>query len=74
MFKLIIDTVKQYLKTKRIYGQLIKAPFDTHYIYGLLELSGKDCTIEIIKPDTTRITIRKNKLQQAVSEKEYYKL
>jgi hypothetical protein len=73
MIKLIRDTIKEYLKQKKLYKQLLKSPFDYNYLYGLVQASQKDVIIQIQLPDTSIITIRRNGPGKVNTELDYYK-
>ena len=73
MYKLLAETLKEYLKTKKLYKQMLKAPFNYHYLYGLIQASQKDVVIQIQLPDTSIITITRKDQGKSHSELDYYK-
>jgi len=74
LLKLIINVVKDYYAQKKMYKQLIKAPFNTAYLQALINCSQPGVVIEVLQIDgnTIRITKEGPKHQSQRKDMDYF--
>jgi len=63
LLKLIHGVIKDYYSQKKMYSQIIKAPFNTAYLQALINASQPGVIMEVMQPDGSRIRITKEKPQ-----------
>jgi len=74
LLKLIKALVKDYYAQKRLYKQVIKAPFNTAYLQALINSSQVGVVLEVMQPDGNVIRITKQDRDQRQSDLSYYAL
>jgi hypothetical protein len=75
LLKLIKALVKDYYAQKRLYKQIIKAPFNTAYLQALINSSQSGVVLEVMQPDGNIIRITKqDRDHQRQSDLSYYAL
>ena len=65
LIKLIIKVIKDYYAQKKMYKQIIKAPFNTAYLQALINSAQSGVVLEVMQADGNTIRITKEKPQQS---------
>jgi len=73
LLKLIASVIKDYHAQKKMYKQIIKAPFNTAYLQALINSAQPGVVLEVMQPGGNIIRITKEKPRHSQSgDMSYY--
>jgi len=65
LLKLITNVIKDYYAQKKMYKQVIKAPFNTAYLKALIDSAQPGVVLEVMQSDGNMIRITKERPQHS---------